>query len=316
MEGSPFCTRRLRPTLTRWPVASKIAAPIGIPPSASPVRASASATVSIAEKSGFSVIGILESSRESSVLIKHFIGLLLPGAKGLKRFFVHHLHHGNLALRMRLRDFAIDERVIKPDPGGVRRCIAKKKPGRPRPVNCAKTHGTGFAGRINLAARQLEHFEFSASLANSIHLGMRGRIVQLRHAIHTLGDDVAFLYDNCTERPAASRADVFNRELDSARHKGVVHRQASICHILFPGKLTRARFRKDIEALELLIYIFEIAQITPRDAWSHEFASLSLTPDGHTGRNPSPCHPRGRGKDSGGRSCRSSSVPSPDSRFR
>src|SRR5258706_3792448 len=76
------------------------------------------------------------------------------------------------------------------------------------------------------------------------------------------------------------------------------------------------RIGRGLEAFELLIYIFEIAQITPRDAWSHEFASLSLTPDGHTGRNPSPCHSRGRGKDSGGRACRSSSVASPDFRFR
>src|SRR5690606_24460863 len=48
MEGSPSCTRRLRPEPSTLPSAWYSAAPIGMPPSARPVRASSRAVSSIA----------------------------------------------------------------------------------------------------------------------------------------------------------------------------------------------------------------------------------------------------------------------------
>src|SRR5579863_121497 len=56
MEGSPSCTRRLWPDPASLPCASKTAAPMGMPPSARPLRASATATASIAVKSSSEVI--------------------------------------------------------------------------------------------------------------------------------------------------------------------------------------------------------------------------------------------------------------------
>src|SRR5260370_29807378 len=41
---------------------------------------------------------ILELQPEIRISIKHFVSLLLPGAKSLKRFFAHHLLHRTLAL--------------------------------------------------------------------------------------------------------------------------------------------------------------------------------------------------------------------------
>src|SRR5690349_13953189 len=49
MEASPSCTRRLWPRPSRRPSPSKSAAPMGIPPSASPIRASSTATASMSE---------------------------------------------------------------------------------------------------------------------------------------------------------------------------------------------------------------------------------------------------------------------------
>ena len=80
MDGSPFCTRRLWPEPTRVPCSSKMAAPMGMPPSASPLRASAMAAASMAWWSRALVIGgIIRGWRLRRAITRDSGGVTLRG---------------------------------------------------------------------------------------------------------------------------------------------------------------------------------------------------------------------------------------------
>src|SRR5580700_5621330 len=48
------------------------------------------------------------------------IGFQCPDAKSFERFLAHHWNQGNLALRVRPRNFVVDQGIIKAGLGGIR----------------------------------------------------------------------------------------------------------------------------------------------------------------------------------------------------
>ena len=81
-----------------------------------------------------------------------FVRLIFPSAKRRQRFFTHHLNHRNFALRMRLGDLTIDQRIVKPNFGSVRIEIREVDAREASPIDGPKTHGTGFTRSVDLAA--------------------------------------------------------------------------------------------------------------------------------------------------------------------
>src|SRR5580700_2645411 len=143
-----------------------------------------------------------------SDLILDLVWLVFPCPKRRQGLFAHHLNHRNLALRVRLRDFSIDQRIVKPDSGSIGIGIAKINAGKASPVDCTQTHGARLAGSVDLAAFQIEDSKFLAGRANGNYLGVRGWIVGRGDLIGGFGNHgPVFDYDSA-ERSAASGVDV------------------------------------------------------------------------------------------------------------
>src|SRR4029077_12929036 len=83
-----------------------------------------------------------------------FIRFRFPNAKCFERFLSHHRNHRYLPLRVRPRNFLIDQRIIEPSFGGVRRSIRKIDTRGTSPIDSAQAHRAGLASRINLATLQ------------------------------------------------------------------------------------------------------------------------------------------------------------------
>src|SRR5579871_1495748 len=87
--------------------------------------------------------------------IRRFFRLLFPGTKARESFVAHHLHHGNVPLRMRPRDLFVDEGIAETDFPGIGSPIPKKDSIQMSPVDGAKTHRARLAGCVELAALQI-----------------------------------------------------------------------------------------------------------------------------------------------------------------
>src|SRR5258708_39002712 len=124
---------------------------------------------------------------------------------------------------MQPREFAIDQRIVKSNLRRIRTGIRKINSRQPSPVDRSQAHGARLAGTIDLAAFQIESAEFLAGFANGEHFRVGGGIVRGSHLIRAFANDGAVFHDYRTERSAASRVDVINRELNGAGHERVVH---------------------------------------------------------------------------------------------
>src|SRR5271166_4998685 len=124
---------------------------------------------------------------------------------------------------MRLRDFAVDQRVVKADLRGIGIGVAEINAGEPSPVDCSQTHGTRLAGSVDLAAFKVEDAKFLAGVADGADFGMRRGIVGGSYLIRALSDNRAVFHDDRTEGATASRVDVIDRELNGAGHERIVH---------------------------------------------------------------------------------------------
>jgi len=177
--------------------------------------------------------------------------MLLPRSKCRQRFLAHHLHHGDLALRVRLLDFRIDRGIIEADFRGVRGEIAKINPVNPSPVDCAQAHRAGFAGSVEVAAFKLEDSKFPAGLADGQHFSVRRGIVGRCNLIRGFRYDGAIFNYDRAEWTAAPGAYILERELNGADHECFVH-VAWFRHphcVIVKGVLTsatRARARKSV----------------------------------------------------------------------
>src|ERR1039458_4797910 len=106
-------------------------------------------------------------------LVRDLVGFVFPGTKRSQSFLAHDLNHRNLTLRMRLRDFAIDQRIVESDPGCICIGIGKIDPGKTGPVDCPQAHGTRLTGGIDLATFEVENAEFLARLTYGNHFRVR-----------------------------------------------------------------------------------------------------------------------------------------------
>ena len=71
------------------------------------------------------------------------------------------------------------------------------------PVDCAKTHGAGLAGREDFAAAEVEGFQFLTGGADGADLGVGRGVAVGGHAVYAGGDDFAVAGYHCAERAAA-----------------------------------------------------------------------------------------------------------------
>ena len=156
-------------------------------------------------------------------LVRDLVRLLLPGPESRESLFVHQLNHRDPALGKRLRELAVDERIVEADARSVGGQVAKVHTSQVRPIDGAQAHGAWLARGVNLAILKNESAEFGAGLANGDDLRVGGWIVGRGHAIHTFRDDDAIFDDHGAERSALAGEDIVEGELDSSGHKSVVH---------------------------------------------------------------------------------------------
>src|ERR1039458_6155912 len=156
-------------------------------------------------------------------LVRDLVGFVFPGTKRSQSFLAHDLNHRNLTLRMRLRDFAIDQRIVESDPGCICIGIGKIDPGKTGPVDCPQAHGTRLTGGIDLATFEVENAEFLARLTYGNHFRVRGRIICGSDLIRALCNNRAVFHNDRTEGSTAPGVDVVNREPNGAGHERIVH---------------------------------------------------------------------------------------------
>ena len=81
----------------------------------------------------------------AGISIGNLVRLGYPGTETRERFLAHELSSGNMALRERLFQFAIDEGVVKPDLGRIFGGIGEVEASKAGPIDGAQTHGARFA---------------------------------------------------------------------------------------------------------------------------------------------------------------------------
>ena len=163
-----------------------------------------------------------EFSRETQ-LVGLFVDLAFPGAEGFERFVAHDLRGWDFALRVRLLNLLVDERIVEAGLRGVGRGAAKIKARGTRPVDGAEAHGAGLTRSVELALAKLKEAERGAGLAYRDDLGVSCGVVSGRDAIGAFGDDFTVLHDDGAEGTAAIGAHTFDGELDGSRHEGAGH---------------------------------------------------------------------------------------------
>src|ERR1700742_3800626 len=86
-------------------------------------------------------------------------------------------------------DLFVDHRVVETGIAGLKLGTSVDHPTRAGPIDSAETHGTGFAGSIEIAAGKLPVAEAGAGVADGHYFGMRGRIIGRRHLVMPLSND-------------------------------------------------------------------------------------------------------------------------------
>lgn len=166
------------------------------------------------------------------ISVLDLVGLRGPCTESCKRFITHDLDRGDTAMQVRFLQFVVQESIVKSDFSSILGGIGEINPRKVSPIDCAETHGTGFAGGIELAILQVKYAQIRAGLPDGEHLRMSGRIIGRSDSIHALGDDLAVSYDYRPKRPASSRIDTVDGELNGSCHEGVAHFLSSPSRLL------------------------------------------------------------------------------------
>ena len=164
----------------------------------------------------------LHSERVGGVSIGGFVGFGSPSAEDGDGFFAEELVHGNAAFVMRDGNFAVDEGVVETCGSGIGGSGGVEDLRWTSPINCAETHGAGFAGGEEFAVIELKGFEALAGFANRNDFGVGSGVVGSGNTISTCGDEGAAFGDDGSER-AAAVADVFKSERDGLAHEVECH---------------------------------------------------------------------------------------------
>jgi hypothetical protein len=153
------------------------------------------------------------------------VGLLLPRAKRFQCFVTHELNHRDLAFRVLLHDFTVDERVVEAGDGCIRGSGAEENPRRASPIDGSQTHGAGLAGRVKLTIPKLENAKLRTRSPDRYNFRMCGRIIRQSHAIHALRNYFRTSHHDRTEWTPAPGADILDGDLNRARHEWARHLQ-------------------------------------------------------------------------------------------
>src|SRR5579864_602132 len=105
-------------------------------------------------------------------LIKNLVSLLHPQPESRQRLLAHHRNEWNGSLIAGKRHLLVDKFVIEADLLGVFASVREKYAGGSRPVDRSEAHRTRLAGRVDVAAFELERVQLPAGLTNSDDLGM------------------------------------------------------------------------------------------------------------------------------------------------
>jgi hypothetical protein len=128
-------------------------------------------------------------------------------------------------------ELVVDEGVVESRGGGIACAAGVENARGSGPVNCTQTHRTRLAGRVEVAAVELECGEVRAGGANGDDFGVGGGVVGGGDAIDAFGEDLCVAGDDGSEG-AAAVADVFECEGDGALHEGGIwrlrHRQMRV----------------------------------------------------------------------------------------
>src|SRR5262249_26766211 len=136
-----------------------------------------------------------------------------------QRFGPHQRDGRNRALSRRHTELVMNHRVGELDLRRVFGRAAEIIALDPCPVDCRQTHWTWFAGRIELAAREMKRAERFCRVANRHNLRMCRRIVLRRHFIAAATNDAAVSYDHGSEWAAAPGSDAFQSHTNGFGHK-------------------------------------------------------------------------------------------------
>src|SRR5882762_4590162 len=159
--------------------------------------------------------------------VGRLVCLLLPGRENSERIVAEKLRHRNAPPGGCDLQLVIDEGIVETGARGIGGGCGVENSRGARPVNRAKAHGARLARRIKVAAAELKISENAAGFANGQDFRMRGWIVGKGNAVRAFGDDAVFFGDHGSERAAASRADIFQRQRDSALHEVWGHNSRS-----------------------------------------------------------------------------------------
>ena len=103
---------------------------------------------------------------------------------------------------MRPRDLGVKLRVIETRECGVAAVCGKDDAIQACPAGGGEAHRARFAARVEDAAREAEGLYRRRRRTDRDDLGVRGRVVDTRHAIPTTADDLRPAHDDRTERTA------------------------------------------------------------------------------------------------------------------
>ncbi len=125
---------------------------------------------------------------------------------------------GDCAALRRSRNFVIDEGVVEASLGGVVAIAGKIESGNSCPVNCAQTHGAGFAAGIEFAASQLIGAQSLAGGTYGNHFGVGAGVIRCGDNIDAGCHKLAVFHHNSSEGAAATDLYIFERQFNGASH--------------------------------------------------------------------------------------------------
>jgi len=137
------------------------------------------------------------------------------------------LRDGETAGTGRAAEFFVDEGVVEVSGGSIGGGGGVEDTVRASPVERAEAHGARFAGRVQIAAGQLEVAKNAAGLANGLDFGVGGRVVGGCDAVGAFGDDLAVFNDQSGEGATVAGVHIFDGEGDGALQEWYGHQRES-----------------------------------------------------------------------------------------
>ncbi len=147
--------------------------------------------------------------------------------EGTQRIRMEQLRDGETSVTGRAAEFFVDEGVVKAGGGSIGGGGGVEDTVRASPVDRAEAHGARFAGRVEIAAGQLETAEDAAGLANGLDFSVGGRVVGGGNAVGAFGDDLAVLNDQSGEGATVAGVHIFDGEGDGALQEWFGHGRES-----------------------------------------------------------------------------------------